>query len=175
MPVHNRTVSGKGFLNTTAALLTGIGTMLAALVAVAILLIGEGKLFKGDADEPAGSGADGGDAVQFEGTFGYDGTEGFELDGETAIVRNPRRDPDVTFYTASRRLGVYNGAIVPWTQKNQPTRQDCAKLLETHGASTTFDIDTGARFCVRSSGGRTAFLAVISDGEEYQVTVWKQD
>jgi len=28
--------------------------------------------------------------------------------------------------------------------------------------------------CVRSSGGRTAFLAVIINGEEYQVSVWKQ-
>ena len=28
---------------------------------------------------------------------------------------------------------------------------------------------------VSAGAGRTAFLAVISDGEEYQVTVWKQD
>lgn len=168
-------MTGKGFIHSTAALLTGIGTLLAALVALAVLLVGEGVLFKGDSGDPvAGPGAVGGGAVEFEETYGYDGTEGIELDGEKGIIRNSR-DPDISFFPVSGNLGAYSGStIAAWTAQKQPTHQECAKLLETHGASGTYEIEIGSRFCVRSSGGRTAFLAVISDGNEYRVHVWKR-
>lgn len=174
--MHNSTVTGKGFINSTAALLTGIGTLLAALVALAILLVGEGVLFQDDGseDSKAGQGSVGGGAVEFAETYGFDGTDGIELDGEKGIIRNPGRDPDLSFFTATRIMGAYSGgAIAVWTEQKQPSREDCAKLLQTHGASGSYDIEIGARFCVRSSGGRTAFLAVISDGNEYRVHLWK--
>jgi hypothetical protein len=159
-------------------LLTGIGTLLAALVALAILLVGEGVLFKGDgSDPPKGAGAGGagaGGAVGPPAKFGRQGTAGLELDGER-IVRNPASDADIVFYEASHQLAVYgNGAIVAWGPDNQPSFDDCAKLLETHGMTGALDFENGDRFCVRSSKGRTASLAVISEGEEFQVVVWKQ-
>lgn len=174
--MHNATVTGKGFLHSTAALLTGIGTLLAALVALAVLLVGEGVLFKRDgSDPPGGGGGGGGVAGELGQTFGREGTKGIELDSEKRITRNPTRDEDVTFFDTTSRLGAYNGgAIVAWTQDRQPTRDECAKLLETHGASGTYGFRGGDRFCVRSNGGRTAFLAVTSDGAEYQVTVWNR-
>lgn len=169
-PVHNSTVTAKGFLHSTAALLTAVGTLLAALVALGIFLLGEGVLFKGDGS----STSVGGVAGDFGETYGREGTEGIELDGEKGIVRNPARDPDITFFSITSRLGAYyGGAIASWTSQRQPTREDCAKILDTHGASGTYEFDKDDRFCVRSSGGRTAFLAIISDGEEYRVTVWK--
>jgi len=114
--VHNSSVTGKGFFNSTVALLTAVGTVLAALVALGVFLLGEGVLFKG------GSGGD------------------------------PAK----------------------WTGEKAPSQQECADLLETHGKTGTYPIEIGSRFCVRSSGGRTAYLAVISNGEEYQVSVWKK-
>jgi hypothetical protein len=155
-------------------LLTGIGTLVAAMVALAILLVGEGVLFKGDTDDPAGPGpvGAGADAVEFEKKLGRNGTSGVELDSETGIVRNPDGNPDIVFYEASEKLGSFTGAIVEWTEDKPPTRQRCADLLETHGATGTYTIEIGARFCVRSSGGRTAFLAVINDGKEYLVSLW---
>lgn len=173
--MHNSTVTGKGFLNSTAALLTGIGTLLAALVALGVFLFGEGIF-------PSHGGGDGGGGlsksdrgVQFQGIFGRDGTDGFELDGEKGIVRNPEGDDaDIVVYAGLDSIAVYKGGIVEWTEEKPPTQQECAARLDSHGALTSFDIEMGRRFCVRSSGGRTAFIAVISDGKEFQVTVWKK-
>jgi hypothetical protein len=162
-------VTAKGFLHSTAALVTAIGTFLAALVALGIFLLGEGVLFKGGGL----FGGDGQVAGDLEETFGREGTEGLELDGEK-ILRNPARDADISFFSTTGNLGAYHGgAIASWTSQRQPTREDCAKVVDTHGASVTYKFDSDDRFCVRSSGGRTAFLAIISDGEKYRVTVWK--
>ncbi|HZM82385.1 MAG TPA: hypothetical protein VFC19_42235 [Candidatus Limnocylindrales bacterium] len=164
-------MTGKGFLHSTAALLTAIGTLLAALVALGVFLVGEGVLFKGgsggDAGRPGGE-------VEFEKKLGREGTSGIELDGESGITRNPGNNGDIVFYESTELLGSYAGTIIEWKGEKQPTQKDCADLLETHGHTGTYPIEIGGRFCVRSSGGRTAFLAVISNGEEYQVSVWKK-
>jgi len=174
-PVHNSTVTGKGFLHSTAAVITGVGTLLAALVALGVFLLGEGVLFRGgsggDAARPGGGAGAG---VEFEKKYGRDGTTGFELDGEKDIIRNPGNDGDIVFFEATELVGSFRGNIIAWTGEKAPTRQECADLLETHGRTGTYPIEIGGRFCVRSSGGRTAYLAIISEGQEYQVSVWKQ-
>lgn len=161
----------KGFLSSTAALFTAVGTMIAALVALGVFLLGEGVLSRKDGGgDPAGPAG----AVQSERRFGRDGTTGIELDSDKEIQRNPQRDPDIQFFTALDELGTFDGRIVEWTAEKPPTEQECADLLETHGATGTFGIENGRRFCVLSSGGRTAYLAVINDGNEYLVSVWKK-
>lgn len=168
-PVHNSMVTGKGLFNSTVALITGIGTLLAALVALGVFLYGEGVLFKGGGSGKPGAGGAGAQATK---TFGARDTTGLELDGENGIIRNPNHNADIVFYESTELVGSYDGAIIEWTAENQPSQQECADLLETHGRTGTYDIEIGGRFCVRSSGGRIAFLAIVSNGEEYQVSVW---
>lgn len=164
----------KGFLSSTTALVTALSTMLAALVALGAFLLGEGVLSKKDSgSDPARPQRPRG-PVLFEDTFGREGTAGFEFDGDKEIERNPQRDADIVFYSALGELGSYEGRIAEWKGGAPPTELECADVLETHGATGTFDIENGRRFCVRSSGGRTAYLAVINSGNEYLVSVWRK-
>lgn len=169
-PVHNSMVTGKGLFNSTVALITGIGTLLAALVALGVFLYGEGVLFQGDGG--SGKAGGGGSGAQIQKTYGAADIAGLELDGEDGIVRNPNHNADIVFYESTELIGSYDGTIIEWTAEQQPSQQECADLLETHGRTGTYRIEIGGRFCVRSSGGRIAFLAIVSDGQEYQVSVW---
>ncbi len=163
-------MDAKGFFHSTTALITALGTMLAALVALGVFLLGEGVFKPTDEREAVGDGTKPGGKMQFEDRFGRQGTGGIELDGEKGIARKATWEGDIVFY--SDTVTTYDGLIVEWTEAPTPSPQQCAELLRTHGAAKGQDIEAGKRFCVRSSGGRTAYLAIISDATEFYVAVW---
>ncbi len=165
-------MDGKGFFHSTAVLITTIAALLGALVGLGIFLFGEGVLlppFISGGNKSAHVEGE----IQRERTFGRLDTGGFELDDPANIERNPDSDPDLLIFESINQINASSGAvIVAWEQEKQPGRQECDDLLETHGITGGYKMARDSRFCVRSSEGRIAFLAVVSSGDEFYVAVW---
>ncbi len=173
------------FWSSTAAIITAVGTLLAALAAVATFLVGQ-RLFVGTS--PDGAPDDGGSGGGPAGAQGQKFDEQVMWSSELLLTSQldfdqpggPERNPETlgtdTYLWLEDRISSPYG-MVKWPGGKPPGQADCAMLLASHGVSDRFVFDVNDRFCVKTTAGRVAMLHVLEDvpqGWRMQGTVWKQ-
>ncbi|URM89218.1 hypothetical protein LUW75_03445 [Streptomyces sp. MRC013] len=120
-----------------------------------------------DTPEPPGEGGAGKDAERWAGTLLID-VNGHVLD-ERPPVRQPffgdvrlgEDDPPVLYGSELAAPGSTNLAL--WQRPAAPTREECAELVSAQGVDRV-EVGRGSVVCVRTQGGRTAVLTVVSAG-----------
>ncbi len=167
-------------------MITAVGTLLAALVALATFLVSQ-QFFAGSPstnERPGGQGAPPTDAEgkKLDGQVMWGPKpmlirDDIEFDSADGPVRNPQGvDADVYHWWVDDTISSPSG-MAKWTSSEAPTQAGCADIVATHGTPDHLPFEEGDRFCFRTSKARIAFIEVIretSTGWEANGTVWKQ-
>jgi hypothetical protein len=163
-------------------MMTGVGTLLAALVALASFLVSQ-QFFSdspsdGDPDQPAATDVEGkrlDEKVLWEPQTILLATSDFDdADGPVRGSEYPNTDMYLSFTdnTISAPFGM-----AKWVGTNKPTQNDCAKRIASHGTSKDLVYEPGDRFCLKTNLARIAMIEILretGEGMEIEATAWKQ-
>jgi hypothetical protein len=166
-------------VGSTAAIITAAGTLLAAVVACAALVVSQGWLGEsvfGLDTQPPG---DAPNRIEVSGDKQF-GPEELRL-GEMGAV-----DFDTT---VPERSEFYGGDLVLWSDgtiegrtgayiwegSGVPSASDCATYLSTRSVTTQQAVKVGDQICVWSDQSRVALAAVkdMDNRWHLEVTVWR--
>lgn len=180
MSVNRR--GSEAFWHSTAAMITAIGTLIAALVALAAFVVGQ-QWFGGP--DPGGAPAAPGEARESRVRIDQDDvrwgpsefrvTELMAVELDTVPPVEADLGGDLYIWpraTMSSAFGLY-----VWPGEGVPSATDCATYLISHGRKgDELPFAEGTRLCVRTDEGRTALAVVKSrDGTDawlVDLTVW---
>jgi hypothetical protein len=164
-------------------MVTAVGTLLAALVALASLLVSQ-QFFAdspsgADPEQPAATDAQGKrlDEQVMWGPTKMLLASSMDFDDTQGPIRNSEfPDTDVYKSVLYDSISASYG-MAKWAGDGKPSQNDCASLLATHGVSDDFSYEARDKFCFRTSKGRIAMFEVLGEvatGWEVQATAWKQ-
>jgi hypothetical protein len=164
-------------------MITAVGTLLAALVALASFLVSQ-QFFSDppsgrDPNQPAATDAQGKrlDEQVMWGPSKMLLASSMDFDDAQGPIRNSEfPDTDVYRSVLYDAISAPNG-MAKWAGDGKPSQNDCASLLATHGVSEDFSYEAGDHFCFRTSKARIAMFEVLGEvgtGWEVQATAWKQ-
>lgn len=164
--------------------MTGVGTLLAALVALGAFFVGQRFLGGGENQPPEEEplrNSQGSvippldEKVQF-GPEKLLLTSQIDFDATPLPNRNPEFGETDTYMWNDETMSSSYG-MVKWDSSGKPTQNGCARKPATHGTSGKFTFEAGDRFCIRTDMGRVALIVVqgrTANGWEMEATVWKQ-
>jgi hypothetical protein len=81
------------------------------------------------------------------------------------------------YLSGSRYHKFWGAGVVTWTAKGDPTRDQCAERLTTHGVDDV-PVHAKSRFCLQTNEGRVVYVKVSAredDGYRATVTIWGAD
>jgi hypothetical protein len=113
--------------------------------------------------------------VLWKGEVRLDGTPR-DFDYEPPARGNTSTDLSSDGYLNGSAYNRFWGrGVVLWPGQADPSREDCAARLQTHGVKEV-NIDARSRICLETSEGRIVFIKVLrrdgDDGYNSQVTLW---
>ncbi len=160
-------------------MMAGVGTLLAALVALATFAVSQGWF--DHKKQPVAVDSNGKPLPRLDEIVQW-GPQQLLLDSSVDFDSDPptRNDIDLdvdTYYWSDKEAVSSSYGMAKWIASDKPTQNGCYARLAAFGTSKDQAFEVGDKYCVMTSQARIVLIEVeqkTSDGWQITATVWKE-